>query len=138
MGKYDLELSSKRHIDVIEPEVLAPASMVSKKKTDSEFAKEALTGSIEIAKMAVSTGCDIARIKANADAEVKRISAEIDKIYADTKSYINRIQTENETWHSQFDKVVQFVTSQLDRHPEWSDAIKLKVFDFATSIFNKK
>ena len=146
MGKYDLQPSSRRHAEVIEPQVLPAASKKSPKGDESFLLKkEFLTGSIEIAKMVVGAKRDRDPIEATADAEVRKVAAEIDKITAEANAFVVRTQAESEAWNRRFDKesaeregIVHRVMASLDAHPEWSDAIKGKIIDLAVAAFESK
>ncbi len=145
MGKYDLQLASRRRGDTVVPTVVDSAPGFPQSDNSLLLKKELISGSIEIAKMVVGAGSDIAHIRENADAEVRKIAADIDRIAADTEAFVKRTRAESAAWHTRFDKesaerreIVGRIMSSLDAHPEWSDAIKEKVIDLALSAVSSK
>ncbi len=131
MSRFSLEKSDKSRSEPVTPEVLPPSPRGG---GGIALPAEAITGVIDVARQIVAATHDIAAINANADAKIREMEKEIERITVETRNYVDRLEAESKGWHSRFDKRKAFsekILAELGRHPEWSDAIREKVIDFA-------
>lgn len=131
MSRFSLAKSDKSRTEPVTPEVLPPSPRGG---GGAALPAEAITGVIDVARQVVAATHDIAAINANADAKIREMEKEIERITVETRNYVDRLEAESKGWHSRFDKRKAFsekILAELGRHPEWSDAIREKVIDFA-------
>ena len=133
MSRFSLKKSQQSRSEPVVPEVLPPAP---REGTGFSLPPEAISGMIDVARQIVDAKRDIATIEANSDAKIREMEKEIERITVETHNYINKLEAESKGWHSRFDKRKAFsekILAEIGKHPEWSDAMREKIIDFAKS-----